>query len=256
VSAATSWPLDSDLAVTGLVAGTIPFSNVDGPGNRFTVFLQGCNFDCAACHNPQTIHRFPPDAEPPGMRRSVGEVLSEVRRAAPFLSGVTVSGGEATEQPDFVAALFAAIHAEPRLTRLTRFVDSNGAAAGDVWERLAPLTDGAMIDLKCLDPEIHRRLTGHGNEAVLASIEQLHGLGLLYEVRLLLVAGVNDGPALLRRTAEWLAAIEPRMRLELIAFRRHGVRVCHPPLEEPEPFAMEAAAEVMRAVAPFEIQII
>ena len=40
---------------TGLVASTIAFSNVDGPGNRFVVFLQGCNFDCVACHNPQTI---------------------------------------------------------------------------------------------------------------------------------------------------------------------------------------------------------
>ena len=38
----------------GLVADTIPFSCVDGPGNRFVVFLQGCNFDCVACHNPAT----------------------------------------------------------------------------------------------------------------------------------------------------------------------------------------------------------
>ena len=39
----------------GFVADTIPFSNVDGPGNRFVVFLQGSNFDCVACHNPHTI---------------------------------------------------------------------------------------------------------------------------------------------------------------------------------------------------------
>ena len=39
----------------GFVADTITFSSVDGPGNRFVVFLQGCNFDCVACHNPQTI---------------------------------------------------------------------------------------------------------------------------------------------------------------------------------------------------------
>ena len=46
---------DGDGSVTGFVADTISFSNVDGPGNRFVVFLQGCNFDCVACHNPQTI---------------------------------------------------------------------------------------------------------------------------------------------------------------------------------------------------------
>jgi pyruvate formate lyase activating enzyme len=34
------------------VADVIPFSWVDGPGNRFVVFTQGCPFDCLACHNP------------------------------------------------------------------------------------------------------------------------------------------------------------------------------------------------------------
>jgi pyruvate formate lyase activating enzyme len=42
-------------AVTGYVAYTISFSSVYGPGNRFVVFMQGCNFYCVACHNPQTI---------------------------------------------------------------------------------------------------------------------------------------------------------------------------------------------------------
>ena len=39
-----------------LVNKIIPFSSVDGPGNRTAIFLQGCNFNCQYCHNPETIH--------------------------------------------------------------------------------------------------------------------------------------------------------------------------------------------------------
>jgi pyruvate-formate lyase-activating enzyme len=245
------------IVARGLVADTVPFSCVDGPGNRFVVFLQGCNFDCVACHNPQTIPGHEPVAGVAGpRRRSVDELVDEIRAAAPFLSGVTVSGGEATQQPGFVRALFDALAADPSLAHLTRFVDSNGACALATWDLLAPVMDGTMIDLKCLDPAIHRAMTGHANDEVLASIRYLHGMGKLHEVRLLLVAGLNDDPALLRRTAEWLAAVDPAMRVVLIGFRRHGVRPHDPELVEPTPEALAAAAATVRAVARFDVVVV
>jgi pyruvate formate lyase activating enzyme len=244
-------------ASRGLVADTIPFSCVDGPGNRFVVFLQGCNFDCVACHNPQTIPGHEPVEGAPGpRRRGVDELLAEIRVAAPFLSGVTVSGGEATQQAGFVRALFDALAADPELARLTRLVDSNGACDAATWDLLAPLLDGAMIDLKCLDPAIHRSMTGHGNAEVLASIRRLHATGALHEVRLLLLAGVNDDPALLRRTGEFLADVDPTMRVVVIGFRRHGARPHDPELAEPTPAALAAAADLLRSVAPFDVHVV
>ena len=236
----------------GLVADTIPFSNVDGPGNRFVVFLQGCNFDCVACHNPQTI----PHATGDHFVTDLDDVLAAIRRTAPFLSGVTVSGGEATQQAEFVHALFSAVKADPATAHLTCFVDSNGACSSTTWERLAPVTDGAMIDLKCLDPQVHEQMTGQPNDVVLASIVQLHALGLLHEVRLLLMAGVNDEPALLHRTATWLAAVNPAMRIKVIGFRTHGARPHTPELVEPTTDQLDAAANALRAVAPFDICVI
>jgi pyruvate formate lyase activating enzyme len=88
---------------------------------------------------------------------------------------------------------------------------------------------------------------------VLASIEHLHRLGLLYEVRLLLIAGTNDDPELLRRTAEWLAAVDPTMRLKLIGFRAHGARPHEPPLVEPSPADLRTAAAILTDTAPFDI---
>jgi pyruvate formate lyase activating enzyme len=241
---------------TGLVASTIPFSNVDGPGNRFVVFLQGCNFDCAACHNPQTIPGHDPvDGEGP-QRLSIDDLLADIRRATPFISGVTVSGGEATRQTAFLHALFAAVKTELGLAHLTCMVDSNGVCELGVWDDLAPVMDGAMIDLKCLDRVTHEEMTGQPNEQVLASIHHLHELDRLYEVRLLLIAGLNDDSDLLRRTAEWLASVDPRMRVKVIGFRPHGVRPHDPPLAEPTADSWRSAAAPLGAVAAFDFCIV
>jgi pyruvate-formate lyase-activating enzyme len=235
----------------GFVADTITFSNVDGPGNRFVVFLQGCNFDCVACHNPQTI----PVATGDHFRRSVDDVIHQIRRAEPFLSGLTVSGGEATLQADFVHALFTAVKGDRQLARLSCFVDSNGSADAATWRSLAPVMNGAMIDLKCFDPAIHQQMTGQSNEPVLRSIELLADMGLLYEVRLLLLTGVNDSPTLLRRTAEWLASVDPAMRVKVIGFRAHGARPHDPELVEPTVGELTSAAASLQ-VADLNLCII
>ena len=146
--------------------------------------------------------------------------------------------------------------ADPSLAHLTCLVDSNGATDLATWDDLAPVMDGAMIDLKCLDPEIHRRMTGQPNDQVLASIRYLQQLGRLEEVRLLLLAGVNDDDALLRRTGEWLAAVDPTMRVKVIGFRRHGARPHDPPLREPSPDELAAAGGVVAAIAPFRLTVV
>jgi len=227
-------------ATRGLLADTLPFSNVDGPGNRFVVFLQGCNFDCQACHNPQTI----PLASPHARWVTVPELVAEIRGAAPFLSGVTVSGGEATLQWPFVRELFAAVK-HPSLGRLTTMVDSNGSAPPGVWDALGEVLDGAMIDLKAFDDDLHTMLTGQSNAPVLDSIRQLAGMGRLYEVRLLVTPGVNDDDGLLARTAAWLYAVDPGMRVKVIGFRRHGSRATAREWEESNPAHRDRVAGVL-----------
>ncbi len=202
------------------VADVIPFSWVDGPGNRFVLFLQGCNFDCLACHNPQTI----PLQSPKATDYTVAEVLARIRASMPYISGVTVSGGEPTLQREFVGELFAAVKEDDELRGLKTFIDSNGNAARDVWRSLAPVTDGVMLDLKALDPGRHQEMTGESNELVKDSIAYLTELGLLYEVRLLLVPGHNDSDEQLRRTAQWLISMNPDLRIKINPFVPHGVR--------------------------------
>lgn len=206
--------------VNSLVADTIPFSWVDGPGNRFVFFFQGCNFDCVMCHNPHTI----PLASVHARTYDVDAALTAIRGAMPFISGVTTSGGEATLQHTFIAECFAAIRRSPDLAHLNLMVDSNGYADRAVWDVLIPVMDGAMIDLKTLDPQRHLQFTGKPVEPVLASIEQLAAAQRLYEVRLLLAPGHNDSDADLRAIARYLTGVDPDVRVRINRFNTHGVR--------------------------------
>ncbi|MBI1377474.1 MAG: radical SAM protein [Frankiales bacterium] len=213
----------------GLLADVVPFSWVDGPGNRCAVFLQGCNLDCLACHNPHTMPRQTARAR----EVTVEELLDEVRPLAPYLSGVTVSGGEATLQAEFVAAWFAALRDDPATARLTRFIDSNGCADSATWDLLLPLTDGVMLDLKALDVETHEALTHRSNAPVLMSLRRLVHERKLAEVRLLVVPGYNDDEDTLRDTGEYLADNAPGVPVRVIGFRAHGVRAAARQIHEP-----------------------
>ena len=202
------------------IVKTIPFSWVDGPGNRFVIFTQGCNFNCMACHNPQTI----PLHSVRACERSVDEVIEEIRSALPYISGVTISGGEATLHSDFILELFSKMHDDPELETLTRYIDSNGNATTEIWKKLIQVTDGVMLDLKVLDDQKHIALTEHSNRDVLEAIKYLAENGTLHEVRLLLIPGINDSDVELEATAKWLLAVDPDMQIRVNGFNSHGVR--------------------------------
>lgn len=225
----TAAPVQLHEPVTALVAGVARFSWVDGPGNRYTVFLQGCNLNCLTCHNPHTIPRATRRAQ----TMTVGELVEDVRRYEPFLRGVTASGGEATLQASFVAELFRTLREDPALARLTRYLDSNGCVDDATWDLLLPVTDGVMLDLKALDPDAHLRLTGSANTQVLASLDRLYAGGRLVQVRLLVVPGYNDSTDMLRRTGAYLARHAPGVPVQVTGYRPHGVRAIARSIPEP-----------------------
>lgn len=227
----------------GLLADVVPSSFVDGPGNRYVVFLQGCSFDCLACHNPHTIGRH---ATAFTHRVEAADLTDEIACVAPFLTGVTVSGGEATVKWEFVRDLFAALRDRPATAHLTRLVDANGDADPDVWTELVPVMDGAMVDLKAIEPDVHRVLTGHGNERVLQSIRLLDRVGRLAEVRLLVIPGVNDAPEHVDATARWLVALGSCPPVTVLGFRHAGTREVARRFREATPADLTTVVERLR----------
>lgn len=75
------------------LAGVVRESIVDGPGIRFTVFVQGCPHHCPGCHNPQTH-------DPAGGYDCAPQRLLEELDRDPLVRGVTLSGGEPMEQAE------------------------------------------------------------------------------------------------------------------------------------------------------------
>lgn len=90
--------MDNWESMTLNVSGIVDDSIVDGPGLRYTIFVQGCPHDCPGCHNPQT-HSF----EEKDIR-SLSDLMEDIREN-PLLYGVTFSGGEPFCQPGPLAAL-------------------------------------------------------------------------------------------------------------------------------------------------------
>ena len=269
-------------AIRATVSKILTYSIVDGPGNRLVIFLQGCNFDCTACHNPHTIGECnhcgdcipachvdalslvdgriafdaqacdlcdecldacPIDANPMVREYSVEEILALAREHRPFLSGVTVSGGEPTRQLGFVRRLFEAIKADEALDGLDCFIDSNGNLGTSGWQQLLAVTDGVMLDIKSFDTNLHRELTGKDNTRSLRSARLLHEAGKLHELRFLLVPGQTDSDAELEALIDFVRALGGGVRVRLNAFQHHGVR------QEARQWAPMTEAGVGRAAA-------
>ncbi len=245
------------------VSKILTYSLVDGPGNRLVVFLQGCNFNCPTCHNPYTIgtcndcgdcipachadalslqggkitfdsaacdhcdaclDACPISASPMTTQHSVADILAIARTHRPFLSGVTISGGEATLHLKFIVELFSAIKGDPDLADMTCFIDTNGYLGTKGWQALLPVTDGVMLDIKAFDAGLHRGLTGRDNRTVLQSAQTLESAGKLYELRYLMIPGKTDGENEISSLIDFAKSLSPDVRVRLNAFQHHGVK--------------------------------
>ena len=243
-----------------LVNNIIKFSSVDGPGNRMVIFLQGCNYNCSYCHNPETIgicssckkcvdgcptealtkvdkkvlwdekkcihcnkciKICPKNASPMVYKYDTEELMEEIKKVAPFLKGITISGGEATIHYKGVTELFKKVKEE---TSLDCFVDTNGSLP--LWEQryqeFIEVTDFFMLDVKAWNKKDHKKLTGQGNRNVKQNLEFLLGKKKLYEVRTVIVPGVLDNAETVREVSEIIKNKE--VRYKVIKYRQIGVR--------------------------------
>lgn len=220
--------------MTGTIFDIQRFSVHDGPGIRTTVFFKGCPLRCAWCHNPEGLAPLPqvqffsekcigcgrckmrtiPEvpACPSGALAVCGrtvearDVMETVLRDRAFYGesgGMTLSGGECLQQPDFAAELL-------RLAKdagLRTAVDTSGCVPWANIERTLECTDLYLYDVKAMDSAVHRRWTGAGNELIQQNLRRLSGTGREIWLRVPVIPGVNDSDAEMNRIASLAASL-------------------------------------------------
>ena len=159
--------------VKGRIHSVETFGLVDGPGVRYVVFLQGCRMRCKYCHNPETWKLDE------GEEKTAQEVFAKAYRYKSYWKdngGLTVSGGEPLLQIDFLTELFTLAKEKGIHTTLDTSAnpfDPDSPEFMDKFEKLMEVTDLVMLDIKEMDPEKHKALTGQTNENILALADWL-----------------------------------------------------------------------------------
>ena len=206
----------------GFIHSTESFGTVDGPGVRFVIFLQGCPMRCKYCHNPDTWKMNA------GSVRSAQSLIQDYERNKAFYKngGITVTGGEALMQIDFLLELFGlargkGIHTCLDTSGITYKPGNSGY--NDKLDKLMALTDLVMLDIKHIDPAGHKALTGHDNAGILAFARYLEQKKVPVWIRHVVVPGITDDPGQLTRLGQFIGTLSNVKALDVLPYHTLGV---------------------------------
>jgi pyruvate formate lyase activating enzyme len=158
-----------------------------------------------------------------GEQMNADEVFDAVNRDKMFYQtsggGVTVSGGEALLQPQFVCDLFE----KCRRAGIHTCVETSGYIAESALRQVLPYTDLVLYDLKHLNSEKHRQYTGKPNDLILSNAKIVAASGVETLFRMPLIPKINDDMQNIKMTAEFLHELgNNTLRIELIPYHRLG----------------------------------
>jgi len=207
--------------VTGLVHSTESFGAVDGPGIRYLIFLKGCPMRCRYCHNADTW------GAGGGTRMSAAQLLDKAERYKSYWKGgggITVSGGEALLQIDFLNELMG----EAKRRGIHTALDTSGQPFTreepffSKFRELMEHTDLVLLDIKEIDDAAHRALTGCPNRSILDCARYLSEIGKSVWIRYVLVPGLTDASDHLRRTRAFLDTLGNVEKVEVLPYHSLG----------------------------------
>ena len=193
------------------------FGAVDGPGIRYVIFMQGCALKCKYCQNRDTWNLNG------GMEYTSDELVAKVSRYKNYYAvsggGVTVSGGEPLLQMNFLIEFFSKL----KSLGIHTAIDTSGSF--DITEdmkKLIDLTDLFLLDIKCINDEICKDLTGVSNKKELEFAKYLSKQGKDIWIRQVLVPGYTDKEEDLKDLKEFLSELNTVKKVEILPYHDLG----------------------------------
>ena len=186
---------------------------VDGPGIRFVVFMQGCPMRCLYCHNPDTW------SIDENKRLSVEDILTQYEGVKEFVKGgLTVTGGEPLLQIGFVTELFR----KARSLAIHTALDTSGIMFTpdntEKFDELIKYTSLVLLDIKHIDDDEHKKLTGHSNKNVLAFARYLSDNNIPIWLRHVVVPGITYNEKYLRELGGFLKTLKNIKALDVLPY--------------------------------------
>ena len=207
----------------GRIHSVFSGGTVDGPGIRFVVFMQGCPLRCKYCHNPDS---WQIDA---GEERTVKDLTQEIIKYKNYFGtqgGVTVSGGEPLLQIEFVTELLKSVKSYGINTAVdtsgfTFNVDSEESVKKH--EELSKYVDLYLLDIKHIDDEGHKALTGVSNNNTLNYAKWLDEKGKKTWIRHVVVDGFTDDNEQLNKLSAFIKTLNNVEKVEVLPYHTLGV---------------------------------
>lgn len=241
--------------IIGTVFDIKEFAVHDGPGMRVTVFMKGCPLGCIWCHNPEGLSPKPQlvknedkcvhcmsceklfpckheECQPYGVcvkvcpmnclkisgtpytPEKLAERLSRYKVFFKNGGGITFSGGEPTMQGEFVLECLKLLHCEG----INTGIETSAFCEKELFMKIMAEVDDAYVDIKEIDDEKHKKLTGVSNKKILKNIIALAKSGKRFTVRMPLIPKVNDSDGELRAAAELLYPYREQIKVELLPY--------------------------------------
>ena len=205
----------------GYVHSLESFGSADGPGVRYIIFLSGCAMRCQFCHNPDTW-----DMQK-GTLYTAKELIDKAWRYRNYWGkdgGITISGGEPLLQIDFLTEIFTL--AKEKGIHTTLDTSGNPFTREEPfyskWKKLMEVTDLVMLDIKHIDEEEHKKLTGFSNKNILDCARYLSEQGIPMWIRHVLVPGITDKDEYLKKTREFIDTLDTVMKVEVLPYHTLG----------------------------------